>query len=489
VDPAPPKLYVNLFVASTLDFNATVVEGAAQYPPARYNATPPPGPAPMPPVQPMPPLRFVKLATDGYFQLTGDPHQPPLCGTCNKGPCPVPNAKCPANVTSLAQCQQHCLDSAHPLLCMGVTWTPQGTVRGSCKLMPTIDASVNMTAERGTSQWMIINRRNRVQHDWIASPPSAPPPAALNGTATIRLSLETDFPFTSGIQLKMGWAASTAVRAVAMSLRLRIPSWVASAPLITVNGVMCGTGKPGSFFELTRTWRQGDIVAFELKTVPKLIQYEGMDQIRGSEGKRYALKIGPVVLPAVGPLNKDSAIAVPQSAAVAPAGWLEPIADKQLEFAVKGLSPSVLTFKPFWGIGDNETFTAFPLFKTDDAALQPCAGGANLSHLLGRNLTLEFELANAQLFTVAFKSTDDVPFTAPGAGGGVPSAIVAATTPYASSNEAREGGAAPVVVGGLRTGYRVAPLGVGDRAPLLSWQLWHTSAGDRTNLTQAKQGR
>ena len=77
VGPAPPLVYVNLFVGSTLDVNATVVEGVAQYP-LRRNATPRAGLPPMPPVVPPPPMRFVKLAVDGFYPLTGDPHQPPV---------------------------------------------------------------------------------------------------------------------------------------------------------------------------------------------------------------------------------------------------------------------------------------------------------------------------------------------------------------------------------------------------------------------------
>ena len=482
VGAAPPELFVNLFVSSTLNFNATVVEGRGEWPVVPYNATPLPGPPPMPLVPPPAPLRFVQLARGGYYPPTGDPHAPPLCGSCNKGDCPIPNPRCPGNVTSLEECKQHCVDSAHPQLCMGITWTPpspsptpwppsppacasdcvlapipttapktgpfhngvynlsrvasisslaackaaclqardclqltwmlrpkvpcviytaiykatatitgaigfvkcehgstssacahvspQPVAPGNCKLMPAIDASVNMTKANGTEQWMITNRRNRVQHDWIASPPSPSPRPSLNRTATIQLTMNTDVPFASAVELTVGWA-NTAVHAVAMALHIRIPAWVASAPLIAVNGVAHGTGNPGTFFRLARTWRQGDIVALELKTEPRLVQYEGMDQIRGSEGKRYALKMGPIVLPAVGPLDKDSAIAVPQSAAVSPASWLKPIIGKRLEFAVRGLPPSTLVFKPFWAIGGNETFTAFPVFKTDDVVAVP----------------------------------------------------------------------------------------------------------------------
>jgi hypothetical protein len=79
--------------------------------------------------------------------------------------------------------------------------------------------------------------------------------------------------------------------------------------------------------------------------------------------------IGPLVFPAVGVLDKDEAIAIPHLASASPASWLVSVPGERLHFSVKGLPPSAVTFKPFLGINGTETFTAFPLFKTDDDAL------------------------------------------------------------------------------------------------------------------------
>ena len=144
----------------------------------------------------------------------------------------------------------------------------------------------------------------------------------------------------SRVQLRVSWL-DPAVRAVAMSLRVRIPAWAAPAPVLTVNGVTHGTGKPGSFYEVARTWRPGDTVELKLQAEPELLLYTGMDEIKGSEGKRHALKIGPIVFPAVGALDKDDAIAIPQLASASPASWLVSVPGERLHFSVKGLPPSV----------------------------------------------------------------------------------------------------------------------------------------------------
>jgi hypothetical protein len=54
----------------------------------------------------------------------------------------------------------------------------------------------------------------------------------------------------------------------------------------------------GSYLSLDRVWSNGDSVSFELPTVsqPALIPYSrsGIDNIKGAEGLRYALKVGPI---------------------------------------------------------------------------------------------------------------------------------------------------------------------------------------------------
>ena len=60
-----------------------------------------------------------------------------------------------------------------------------------------------------------------------------------------------------------------------------------------------GAGKPGNFLEIERPWSQGDELSFVLPEVLTLSLYTGVDQIAGHEGKRYALKVGPIVMACV----------------------------------------------------------------------------------------------------------------------------------------------------------------------------------------------
>ena len=59
-------------------------------------------------------------------------------------------------------------------------------------LFRNIDASNAITPRRNVSQWLLLNRRNPVEHDWLPAappPPPPPPPApAPNGTASVQVT-------------------------------------------------------------------------------------------------------------------------------------------------------------------------------------------------------------------------------------------------------------------------------------------------------------
>lgn len=76
------------------------------------------------------------------------------------------------------------------------------------------------------------------------------------------------------------------------SLHLRIPRWVAAAPVIKINGRVIDTaGHPGSYLELRRVWSDGDSVEIEL---PMQLAEENLP---GDEATVAAL-YGPLVLAA-----------------------------------------------------------------------------------------------------------------------------------------------------------------------------------------------
>lgn len=164
--------------------------------------------------------------------------------------------------------------------------------------------------------------------------------------------------------------------AVRVAMNLRIPSWL-EAPLktITVNGQpvveAAGGAKPGSYLKIDREWMQGDAIAITLPTVYKVTPYTGIDQIKGYEGKRFAVSVGPIVLGCVdtdgtainSTTNAPVLPVMPTSAAAAQ--WLQPIGGKPLNFKIKGAAPG-LTFMPMWEMGATQRFTTYPIMAADN---------------------------------------------------------------------------------------------------------------------------
>jgi DUF1680 family protein len=101
------------------------------------------------------------------------------------------------------------------------------------------------------------------------------------------LQQHTRFPAEPGSPLQV-----RTPRPQERSLHLRIPRWVAAAPVIKVNGRVIDTaGRPGSYLELRRVWSDGDSVEIEL---PMQLAEENLP---GDEATVAAL-YGPLVLAA-----------------------------------------------------------------------------------------------------------------------------------------------------------------------------------------------
>ena len=240
-----------------------------------------------------------------------------------------------------------------------------------CTLYRNVDLNVPALPAPNVSQWLLQGRTNPVEPNWIPSPPPAVrQESAARGTVTMSVVVNTSFPFGEDVSLTLGWA-DRQVHKVRLAVRLRIPSWLRSASVpVAVNGKPFSTGTPGSYLELERrTWRNGDVISFALpvSTNAVLLQYPktAMSNIPGYEGQRYALKVGPLILPCVGPLDKHDAIVLPLDATAPVNSWLQQVAP--LHFRVKGVAPHAATFKPSWHIAPEENFTTFPVFsKTDD---------------------------------------------------------------------------------------------------------------------------
>jgi DUF1680 family protein len=138
------------------------------------------------------------------------------------------------------------------------------------------------------------------------------------------------------------------------TLLVRRPSWAGEGFALQVNGTpAAGSANPGSYVEVTRTWRSGDTVAV---TLPKSLRLERLPD----DPTRAAAVWGPLVLagdlgaqpaaPAEGDgdgpatASADSPVIVTNR----PVGeWLAPVQDQPGTFRTKGVGADV-TFAPFY---------------------------------------------------------------------------------------------------------------------------------------------
>jgi DUF1680 family protein len=107
-----------------------------------------------------------------------------------------------------------------------------------------------------------------------------------------KLRQETKYP---GSQLTT--LTVVAARGESMSIRLRIPSWLRSAPAVKINGAaLDASAAPGSYLTLKRAWKNGDKIEMEL---PMHLRAEAMPD----DPKLQAFLYGPLVL--AGDLGAD----------------------------------------------------------------------------------------------------------------------------------------------------------------------------------------
>jgi DUF1680 family protein len=89
----------------------------------------------------------------------------------------------------------------------------------------------------------------------------------LVGGSTLQLSEETDYPWNGRVQIRIDECSENP-----FTIHLRIPSWAKDAN-IRVNGNIAGPDfAPGSYSELRRAWRSGDIIDLEIPLCPRLIE-------------------------------------------------------------------------------------------------------------------------------------------------------------------------------------------------------------------------
>lgn len=136
----------------------------------------------------------------------------------------------------------------------------------------------------------------------------------LDGTP-IKLRQETDYPWAGAVKLVVDEAPAREV-----TLKLRIPGWLKSeAVSLLVNGARVATAlKPGTYADLKRQWRKGDVVQLDLEFKPVLVEANPLVE---ETLNQVAIKYGPLVyclesndLPA-GVKLKDVVVSLRQPAA------------------------------------------------------------------------------------------------------------------------------------------------------------------------------
>jgi hypothetical protein len=101
-----------------------------------------------------------------------------------------------------------------------------------------------------------------VQHTWMATVDGGIAAVAYGATevttslggTTVRITEETDYPFSDVIRFAMN-----PEKPAAFPLKLRIPGWSVK-PRVAVNGKMVDGVTPGEFLTISRTWKAGDKV-------------------------------------------------------------------------------------------------------------------------------------------------------------------------------------------------------------------------------------
>jgi DUF1680 family protein len=161
-----------------------------------------------------------------------------------------------------------------------------------------------------------------------------------------RLRQDTRFPEQAGTALLVG-----ADSPVPMTMRLRIPGWLRSAPVVKLNGkALEASAAPGSYLAIRRTWKTGDRVEMEM---PMHLSVEAMPD----DPKTQAFLYGPLVLAgdlgtegltermlegpsAPSPQRVPMQVPVFKAAGEDPASWIKP-GDQPLRFRTSGQQQDV----------------------------------------------------------------------------------------------------------------------------------------------------
>ena len=155
----------------------------------------------------------------------------------------------------------------------------------------------------------------------------------VQGGTHCTLTQQTRYPATNAIQLQLDMA-----RPEMFAIHLRVPAWADTNTRIAVNGKRAeGDPVAGKFFELSRTWKNGDRVDFEIG-MPLRLQ-----AVDPENPQIVALLRGPLALFGVGNLPSNFSRAQLLAASTA--------SQSSEDWLVQG-DAGKNTFRPFGAIGE-----------------------------------------------------------------------------------------------------------------------------------------
>jgi len=155
----------------------------------------------------------------------------------------------------------------------------------------------------------------------------------MQGGTQCTLTQKTSYPTSNTTQLQLDLA-----RPEQFTMYLRVPAWTDAKTRISVNGKRVeGDPVPGKFFEISRTWKNGDRVEYEIG-MPLSLQ-----AIEPENPQIVALRCGPVALFGTGnlPVSFSRAQLLAASAA----------SQSSVDWLVQ-TDAGKITFRPFAAIGD-----------------------------------------------------------------------------------------------------------------------------------------
>ena len=109
----------------------------------------------------------------------------------------------------------------------------------------------------------------------------------LPGGLKVKLTQETEYPWNGRVRIILNECG-----AAPFALKLRIPGWATGATVRVNLGPVADTSAPGSYFELRRNWKAGDVVDLDIPMPVQLIEANPL--VEETLGQ-VAVKRGPVV--------------------------------------------------------------------------------------------------------------------------------------------------------------------------------------------------